>query len=403
MPKKIRVILGAEPLLVEPLTGIGQYTTQLARGILEDDNISDLKLFAHDEFIEQKWLNGQVNSPNVGKNLGIFSLFSTIKKIAAKSSTIVALYETFRSHIAKYRLHKYKNDYIFHSPYFILPAFAGKKIVTLHDLSTLLLPEFHLDATLEYLNSKIPKAVLNADHIITDSEFVRREVIEYFALPETKVSSIHLGADNSFYPRTETQCSRILSRYGLKYKRYFLFVSTIEPRKNIERLLSAHDRYWQDCDSPMPLILIGSQGWKNEHIHERISQLEKKGAVKYFGYIEQSYLPLVYSAARALFYPSIYEGFGLPVLEAMQSGTAVLTSENSSMSEVAGEAALLVNPLDIDNMVESIKRLHSNDAYVEELVIKGIKQSAKFSWNRCVEKTILLYKKVLAEDSIVSI
>jgi glycosyltransferase involved in cell wall biosynthesis len=125
--------------------------------------------------------------------------------------------------------------------------------------------------------------------------------------------------------------------------------------------------------------------------------LEKNGAIRYFGYIEQAYLPLVYSAARVLLFPSLYEGFGLPVLEAMQSGTAVMTSENSSMSEVAGEAALLINPLDIDNMIESIKRLHNDDAYVKELVVRSIKQSSKFSWHKCVEKTISLYKKILTE------
>ena len=146
----------------------------------------------------------------------------------------------------------------------------------------------------------------------------------------------------------------------------------------------------------MPLVIVGHPGWNSEHLHERIKSMEGSGGIKYLGFVPQSQIPSIFAGARALLFPSLYEGFGLPVLEAMQSGTAVLTATNSAMSEVTRNSASLIDITDQENMAQEIGRLAYDDQRIRELEIAGLERSKAFSWDRCAEETLAVYKELAA-------
>lgn len=392
----MRIILGCDPLLT-PLTGIGHYTKELGKGLLRHDYV-DLKLFAHAKFFSTDLLRandqvcGQISAKQPKTSVKS-RLTANLRNKLAASPTVVKCYQQFVPHLMKFSLRQH-GDRIFHSPNFTLPPFDGKRIVTIHDLSTVRFPQFHPKSRVEFVNQSIDYATQHADHIITDSEFVRKEILNTFSVSPDKVTSVPLGAGKEFMPRTEEECQAVLAFNGLQFKQFFLFVSTIEPRKNLLTLLYAFSQYRAKNRDGLPLVIIGGQGWNNSDIIEKIAELSAKGWVSYIGYAPQAQLPILYSAARALLFPSLYEGFGLPVLEAMQSGTAVMTSVDSSMSEITSDSAALIWPHDIDKLSFEITHLEQDSRYVDCLVEKGLLRSKQFSWDKCVGDTLSLYKQL---------
>ena len=381
----MKVILGCDPLL-QQLTGIGQYTKHIANQLISRKNIDEFKFFAHGKFFSKDILNESA-SINVNK----LTLAQKLRSLAASSIITVKIYQFCLPYITQFTLRKYK-DYVFHSPNFIMPKFKGKKIVTIHDLSTLRFPQYHPNARVDFVNQAINQAVKYADHIITDSEFIKQEIITLLDGDEKKITAIPLAADDTFHPRTSLQCAEFLNSIEVNYKQFFLFVSTVEPRKNLLNLLEAFCLYRQKYSEGLPLVIAGGNGWRNHKTVCKIKELECKGWVKYLGYADQKNIPILYSSAKALLFPSFYEGFGLPVLEAMQSGLPVLTSKNSSMSEITGESAILVDPNDIKEMSALINELSNDNDLCAVLSKDGLTRSRDYSWNKCTEETIALYK-----------
>jgi len=389
----MKVILGCDPLL-QPLTGIGHYTQKLAKAFQDDEKIEELSLFAHGKFFNHSLIDSCIINHRVdGSNQTHFKLIGEMRSALAKSTTAVKIYSALLPLLNSFTLRKYQ-DHIFHSPNFILPNFDGKKVVTVHDLSTIKFPQFHPKARVNFVNQQLEKSIFQADHIITDSEYVKREILDTFSLSEHRVTAIHLGADSLFRPRCAEEC-KTLSKYNIEYKRFFLFVSTIEPRKNIVNLLTAFSLYREKNANGLPLILVGSEGWNDDAIKVLIARIYAKGWIKHLGYVVQEDIPLLYSSAKALLFPSIYEGFGLPVLEAMQSGIPVLTSKSSSMSEITQKNAALVDINDIDDMSLSIERFCVDDMWVNDLIEGGIARAEEFSWGKCVEETINVYQSLM--------
>jgi len=390
----VKIILGCDPLLT-PLTGIGHYTQKLGRGLIENSEVEQLKLFAHGKFFSCDMLinNNAVNEASDIEISESRSLLSHIREKLASSSMVVKAYQKASPHIMRYSLRKHA-DCIYHSPNFTLPPFEGRKIVTIHDLSTIKYPEYHPKSRVDFVNDAILNSIEKADHIITDSDFVKNEIIDTFSINSQKITPIHLGADQQFKPRNEIECCSILKLHDLEYEQFFLFVSTIEPRKNLLMLLNAFTQYRMKNPNGLPLVLIGGGGWNNNDILQKIAFLSEKGWVKYLGYLPQIQIPILYSSAKALLFPSIYEGFGLPVLEAMQSGTAVVTCSNSSMSEICEDSAALITPNDTDKLVDEISKLEQDPSYCEVLVKKGLLRAAHFSWQKCISQTLSVYNKL---------
>jgi glycosyltransferase involved in cell wall biosynthesis len=233
-----------------------------------------------------------------------------------------------------------------------------------------------------------------ASHLITVSKAVRDEIVKELSWPVDRITAIAHGVSKDFAPRPEADLSAVLDALGLRPDSYVLCVSTIEPRKGIDCLLQAYADLAPEWKKRYPLVIVGDRGWLSEGIHASMDQAQRQGWLRYLGYIDEANLPSIYAGARAFVYPSIYEGFGLPVLEAMASGVPVLTSDCSSLREVSGGAALLVEPRDVDALRRGIERLIQDEPWRLAAREQGLLVAAKHTWERCVERTLNVYQDV---------
>ena len=284
---------------------------------------------------------------------------------------------------------------LFHGTNYQLPRINAPQVVTIHDLSVMRFPEWHPRERVGVMRKAIPDAISRARFVITDSEFVRREVLQEFSLDPADVISIGLGVDSSFRPMTKSELQPVLARFGLAPSGYCLCVATIEPRKNLENLLGAYALLDPALRQDLPLVLAGNLGWRAASIMLAIRRAEAQGWLRYLGGVSEKYLPALYAGTRAFVFPSLYEGFGLPVLEAMASGTPVVTSRDSSMTEFSGYAALCVDPLNREEIADAIRRTVEDEAWRESAVADGLKAAARQSWSACCERTAELYSRAL--------
>jgi alpha-1,3-rhamnosyl/mannosyltransferase len=288
--------------------------------------------------------------------------------------------------------------YILHSPNYLLFEHAGPRVCTVHDLSWLHYPEFHPKERVHIMQQRMPRSLEIADAVITDSEFVRREVIEQFGIDSRRVHAVPLGVSDSFRPRNELDTHSNMQRLGLRHGRYLLALATLEPRKNLGRLLDAYESLEPALRIKYPLVLAGGIGWHASSLVERLDRLVARGEVKRLGFVDEESLPYILAGARALAFPSIYEGFGLPPLEAMASGIPVMASSSSCMFEVTGNAATLVDPLDVGSMSDALSRVLEDEAWRQLAIERGLARAGTFTWERCLDATVDIYKSV-AEGS----
>jgi len=272
---------------------------------------------------------------------------------------------------------------------------AGKKILTVHDISFFLFPEYHPLKRRLLFKALFPRSLEQADHIITDSHNTKNDLVRYFQVPASKITAIHLGADPSFAPVTQESAAPVLSEYGISFGRYLLCVGTLEPRKNLVRLLLAYDQFRASNPSELQLVLVGADGWLNQELYSTIERSSWKRDIKILGYVPKTHLPALYSGAVAFIYPSVYEGFGLPPLEAMACGAAVITSNCSSLPEVVGDAALVVDPKKIDDIAGAMSKIAGDGALRETLKGRGLARAKGFDWLTTAHETLKVYEKVL--------
>ncbi len=297
--------------------------------------------------------------------------------------------------LLKKRALKGSDDYLYHGPNFFLPPFPGRKIATFHDLSPFTWPHCNTPQRIRFTQKELLKTISSADALITDSEYVRQEISDYFGWPVERIYTVPLACSTDFHPRTSDECKNVLSQYRLTYRQYSLYVGTIEPRKNLIALLDAYSRLPLDYRLRIPLILTGYKGWQNEPIMHRIEAAQREGWVRYLGYLPIQVLPILFSGARAFCFPSLYEGFGLPVLEAMASGIPVVCSDSSCLPEVIGDAGLMCKPDDIEQMTYLLTKAIDDDSWRENIISKGVQRAREFSWQKCAEQTIKVYQKVI--------
>jgi glycosyltransferase involved in cell wall biosynthesis len=286
---------------------------------------------------------------------------------------------------------------LLHSPDFIPPLWGGwKSVITIHDLSFLHFPETKDAASKRYYNGQIAAAVARADAILADSEATRRDVISMLAVPPEKVTTVWAGIDARFAPVSAEEVSRVRGANGLP-DGYILFVGTIEPRKNLDGLMRAYAALTAELPDAPPLVIAGRRGWLNDPIHALPAELGIADRVCWVADIPDSDLPGLYTGASALCLPSLYEGFGFPVLEAMACGTPVVTSGRGSLTEVAGDAAVLIDPMDVESIADGLRQALTDSKLAANLRKKGIAQAAKFTWAETARKALDVYLKVLGE------
>lgn len=286
---------------------------------------------------------------------------------------------------------------IVHSNNFCVPRFRNRRkkvVVTVYDISVLTHPECHRKANINHCLAGIKDAVSYADAIISISKHTKDDLIRYFDADPEKIAVTHLAARPEFSHVADIgELQRVRVRYGLPGS-YILFIGSLEPRKNVKTLLRAYSVLSENIKKEFPLVIAGGRGWLNSDIPGLVSELGIKDKVLFAGYVDDGDLSAMYSAASLFVYPSLYEGFGLPILEAMACGTPVVTSNTSSMPEVAGDAAVLIDPVDIENLSFTMGQLLENNAKRNEMILKGFERASVFSWEKCARETLDVYRKV---------
>jgi len=382
----MKVILSIDPVRF-PLTGIGRYTYELAKHLKEITEVEELKFlsgyrFAHLPEPEQAATTNEVTS-------------TKLRQSVLKNTLSRELYSLVSPLLKQHAIRGYA-DHVYHGPNFYLPPFAGPSVCTFHDLSIFTWAHCHPPERVKYMRKEIAATLKRADMLITDTETTRQEVAAYFSWPLDKIRAVPLACSDDFRPRRLEEIKSVLTKHGLSYQGYSLYVGTIEPRKNLDVLLDAYALLPLAVRQQWPLILIGYQGWRSEYLHERIKAAASEGWARYLGFVDADELPLIYAGARVFVFPSLYEGFGLPVLEAMASGIPVVCSNASTLPEVTEEAAAMCEPQDVDTLSELINRALQDQSWRESAVKKGLLQAAKFSWQRCAKDTVAVYKEILA-------
>jgi glycosyltransferase involved in cell wall biosynthesis len=282
---------------------------------------------------------------------------------------------------------------LFHATeHLLLPLRGVPTVLTVHDLIFRRYPAHHKRLNRWYLNATMPLFCRRAGHIIAVSEQSKRDVIAAYGVPPEKITVIYEAADPRFCPQPAETVADVRARYGLP-DRYLLFVGTIEPRKNLGRVLTAFERLHVEGLTDA-LVIVGKRGWLYDDFFARLEASPAKQAVIFPGFVPDADLPAVYAGAQAFAFPSEFEGFGLPVLEAMACGAPVVCSNTSSLPEVAGDAALLVDPLDVDALTAALRRALIDPALAADLRARGLAQAARFSWARAAEETLAIYRRV---------
>jgi len=378
----LKVVLSVDPVKF-PLTGIGRYTFELARG-LQKVGLEDL------QFLRGRRLLRSLSIPSSAEPM---SGAPSWKVYAQKNRLAVGAFRVLSPWL-KSRTLKGLEDHVFHSPNYYLPPFGGRSVVTIHDLSPYLWPGSHPAERVRYMRAEIELSLKRATALITDTEYTRQEVAKFFGWPIERIHTVHLASAPEFMPRVEGELQAPLSGYGLEPNAYTLFTGTVEPRKNLGVLLDAYSTLPLSVRQRWPLVIAGYRGWASDDLHARFDGAQREGWLKYLGFVSNDLLPVLMAGARLFVYPSLYEGFGLPVLEAMSCGVPVVCSNASTLPEVAGEAAALYSPEDVDALLTLLKTGLEDDYWRRSACDAGLVQSAKFSWERCTRETLDVYRNV---------
>ncbi len=367
--------------MLSPLTGIGQYAYNLVR------ELQDLRL-APWLFYGASW-SRELRAMTLP---GMETAKTVFKRVVPNPYVVkrFLLQQTFSRGVKRHGIALY------HEPNFMSYRFDGPAVVTVHDLSWLRYPETHPAERVREMNRIMPRAMESAAHVLVDSDFVKREVMEHYGLPEARITTTLLGVSTEFQPLSAQQCAAPLDRYRLQYGRYILAVATLEPRKNLSSLIAAFAQLPDTLRRRYPLVIAGMRGWGESMMTESLRNMIAKGEVRLVGYVAQADLPRLYAGARMFVYPSLYEGFGLPPLEAMACAVPVIASNRASLPEVVGNAGILTEPLDDTRIVQHMRALIEDDALHAHLAKAGRLRARQFTWRKCAMETLAVYRRVLA-------
>lgn len=281
---------------------------------------------------------------------------------------------------------------LFHETDHCPATVEGPVVTTVHDLSVFLHPEWHPEHRVRKYAEKFARGLERSTHILTPSEAIRDEVISTFGVSPDKVTATRLAPRTRFRPVEESKCAEVRKRYGLPEK-FALFVGNIEPRKNVNTLLDAYSILSPELRSKHPLAIVGGWGWKSDEVRERLTVSPWSECVRRLGYVSEEDLVLLLNAATVLAYPSLYEGFGLPPIEAMACGTPVITTHAGGLRDSVGNAAHLVDPHDANALAEALTRVLTDEDWADELTWRGYLRAAELTWQETARRTAAAYRK----------
>jgi glycosyltransferase involved in cell wall biosynthesis len=363
--------------------GIGRYTRELVQALAKEDSLYDFRLFSAKQPAVLPVPDPIPTSSNVVYREAPFSQ-RWLYRIWYRLQLPLPL-QWFTGELD-----------LFHSPDFTLPPVTGNipTLLTVHDLSFLHYPATFTPSLVSYLNRVVPRSIRRATHILADSQVTKNDLVELWNVSEEKVTVLHSGVSEAFRPVADKSHLELVRRkYNLGQQPYLFSVSTLQPRKNYQFLIRAFrpiaDKY------PHNLVIAGGKGWMYQQITAEIKKQELEDRVKLIGFADDSDLPSLYSEAALFVFPSLYEGFGLPLLEAMACGVPVITSDASSLPEVAGDAALLVSPHLQEDWSHLMVQLLRDPDQRKEMVAAGFLQARRFTWKLAARKLLDIYRKLL--------
>ncbi len=282
---------------------------------------------------------------------------------------------------------------LYHATDFVLPpTLARHTLLTVHDLSFVRVPETASPSLKAYLDTVVPRSVQRADHILADSQATKDDLVALYRTPADKITVLLSGVDARFQP---TDDPGVRQKYALTDRPYLFSVGTVQPRKNYIRLIQAL-AVLRERGYDLDLVIAGGKGWLDDPIYAAIQSLKLGDHVHLIGFADDADLPALYSAALITAVPSLYEGFGIPVLESMACGTPVVTSTVSSLPEVAGDAALMIDPTDLDALIDALNRLIDSETLRHDLTARGLARAREFTWERSARQLSDIYRRLLA-------
>ncbi|MFL7839095.1 MAG: glycosyltransferase family 4 protein [Candidatus Promineifilaceae bacterium] len=364
--------------------GIGRYTRELVRALVDLDSQNSYTLFS-----------ARIPSERLKNNQPLLDSLTSQSKITYRPAPLVEhwLYRLwYRLRLpVPVQLFSGRLD-LFHSPDFVLPPISGDipTLLTVHDLSFIHFPDTFPPVLVNYLNRVVPWSVSRAAHVLADSNSTKMDLMEQWAVPEDKITVLYSGVNQDYQPvKDPLLLDKVKKIYDLGDAPYLLSVGTIQPRKNYQMLIQAFASIAGSY--PHNLFIAGGKGWLEDNMMAEAARQGIADRVRFLGFIADEHLPALYSAASLFLFPSLYEGFGLPVLEAMACGVPAVISNSSSLPEVGGEAALHLDPRQPEAWSEGMDRVLSDPGLAAAMVDAGFEQVQRFSWEKSAQELLDIY------------
>jgi len=384
----MRIGLDGIPLLT-PKTGVGRYTFELASALTRLSRPPELVFF-----YGRHW--GKRLKTSTGTNAG--ESYETSGNAVSRLIP-AASKQWVRKKVFQVGLIGYRPD-LFHATNYVVSSSGRPLVVTVHDLSFLRYPESHPPERIAWLSEGLPDTLRWAGRIIVDSRFIKDELISLLDVRKESITVVYLGVSQDYRPLDNKVLAPKLRELDLEPKGYILSVGTLEPRKNIISLLQAYELLPDSLKARWPLVVVGMRGWKDQAISKHLDSLVSSGRIRVLGYVSIDKLPFIYAGAALFVYPSLYEGFGLPPLEAMASGVPVIASNRASLPEILGNAGVLIDSEDIESLAGVIESLLDDRGKREQMGRMGLEQAEGFTWEACAENTFRVYEDVLRQEGI---
>jgi glycosyltransferase involved in cell wall biosynthesis len=372
----MRIAVNTRFLLHNQLEGVGIVTDEVMKRMASSHPEDQF-----DYYFDRKYHQQFVQSPNIHPH------------VFAPVTRLPILIRWWLNQPVRKNVTKNKADVFFSPDGFIPLGMSVPKVSMFHDVAYLRYPEYLQPRIRNFYDKWIPRFMAYTDHIITVSEFSKNEIIDGYKIRPEKITVVYNGVTDRYQPITAVQKEEVKKQYTLG-RPYFLYLGAIHPRKNVLTLVKAFEHYKSSGPSDVQLIIAGRNAWHTKDVADAIAQSNFKSEIHLPGYVPTDKATSLVGAAEAMIYPSLYEGFGLPLVEAMACGVPVICSNVSSLPEVAGQAALLFDPLDAEQLSRHLRSVVTDQQLREKLILMGNKRSKEFSWDKTAENIYEILKQV---------